>query len=149
MLPEDRIDGWLVHMIEFQGVSPKVRNPQAILVSQHSSNLRYTYDVVAGPNRILRYRKSTGPVFLRGGKVVVVFRFEQRGWLVTWPDEPVQVALDWFEALAQSVPAPSHDAITSSSKHFSAIWVNNVFNALARKNNGFWVPLSIPVRSPP
>ena len=150
LLPEGRADGYLVHLVEYQGfVSPRPRNTQAILVSQHRSNLRYRYDVAAGPDRIIRYRKLPGPVFMRGGKVVVLSRFEQRGWLVAWPGEPVELALQFFEALAQSILPPTHNAVTATSKPFTAVWVTKVFNALASSNIGYWVPLSIPARSPP
>ena len=76
-------------------------------------------------------------------------RFEPRGWLVAWPDEPVQVALDWFEALAQSVATPLGGSTPPTHVHYTAVWVTEVFNTLATWNVGFWVPISNPGSTPP
>ena len=78
---------------------------------------------------------------------MVLSRFEQRGWLVTWPDEPVQIALNWFEALAQSIDRPRPTQLPATNTHYTAIWVTHVFKALASSNSGFWVPLSVPANT--
>ena len=74
--------------------------------------------------------------------MVVLTKFEQRGWLVVLPGEPVELALQFFEALAQSIPTPRINAYATGKMHFTAIWAANVFNALASSDIGFWVPIS-------
>ncbi|MCJ1428110.1 hypothetical protein MMC29_006018 [Sticta canariensis] len=148
LLPEDRLDGYLVHLVEFQTPRPP-RNPQAILVSQHLSPQRYKYDLAPASGARLLYRKVPNPIFISGGKVVVLSRFEQRGWLVTLPGEPVQIALTWFEALARGIRPPRSGTLPMSHEHYTTVWVTQVFKALARSNTGFWVPFSFPASTPP
>ena len=75
-------------------------------------------------------------------------RFEQRGWLVSLPDEPAEIALAWFEGLAKSIVPPQR-GLTRTTTHYTKIWVTEVFHALATLGAGFWVPLSDPASTPP
>lgn len=138
--PQGQFDAYLVRLVEYKTPRPS-RNPQAIFVTQYRTPLKNLYDIHPGPTRQLKYRKRPNAVFFSAGKVVPLTKFEPRGWLVAPPDEPLELALAWFESLAQSTTPPFSPPMSGSITHYTNVWVTRVFNAIKDSNSPFWVPI--------
>ncbi|MCJ1262329.1 hypothetical protein MMC22_002199 [Lobaria immixta] len=139
--PHDhQLDVYLVRLVEYK-TAVAYRNPQAIFVTQYRTSLKNLYDIHPGPARHLIYRKRNNAAFFSGGKPVPLSKFEPRGWLVTLPDEPMEVALAWFESLAQSITPPPSSATPTANTHYTNVWVTRVFNAIQNSDSTYWIPI--------